>query len=230
MPPEHRRRLSIIIPALDEADTLPGLLDDLQAFRRQGHEVLLVDGGSADTTIETAGPRVDRVIRAARGRAVQLNRGARAAQGEVLWFLHADSRVSAGSAEAIETHCRASRPWGRFDVRLSGDAWLFRVIERMMNLRSCLTGIATGDQGIFVLSEVFRRVDGFPEIALMEDIALSRRLRRLARPACLHAPRLQTSSRRWEQSGILRTIWLMWRLRLAYALGVSPEALAARYR
>jgi rSAM/selenodomain-associated transferase 2 len=224
------KRISIIIPALDEAETLPWLLGDLQVFRGRGHEILVVDGGSRDSTIAIAQADADRVIEAPKGRAIQLNQGARAASGEVLWFLHADSRISPESVDAIEAHCNASRPWGRFDVRLSGGAWVFRVIERMMNLRSCLTGIATGDQGIFVLREVFDRIDGVPAIALMEDVALSRRLRRLSRPVCVHAPQLQTSSRRWEQSGILRTVWLMWRLRLAYALGASPDELAARYR
>jgi hypothetical protein len=119
--------------------------------------------------------------------------------------------------------------WGRFDLRLSGSAWPLRIIERMINLRSRLSGIATGDQGIFVRREVFEAAGGYPPIALMEDVALSRALRRRARPACLRPP-LLTSSRRWEQRGILRTVLLMWRLRLAYALGVSPERLARQYR
>jgi rSAM/selenodomain-associated transferase 2 len=223
-------QLSIIIPALDEAQTLPGLLADLQAIRREGHEVLLVDGGSRDATVTLATPAVDRVIHSAPGRAVQQNNGARAARGEILWFLHADSRIATEAVTAILHGCGADRPWGRFDVRLSGRGWPLRIIERMMNLRSRLSGIATGDQGLFVRREVFHELGGFPPIALMEDVALSRRLRRLARPCCIRTPRLLTSSRRWEERGILRTVWLMWRLRLAFALGASPDTLAARYR
>lgn len=223
-------QLSIIIPTLNEEQALPGLLSDLQTLRSAGHQVIVVDGGSRDATIAIAGPLVDTLIHSEPGRARQLNRGARAALGETLWFLHADSRLPADALPALIGRIGQGRPWGRFDVRLSGSAWSFRVIERLMNLRSRLTGIATGDQGIFVRRRAFEDVGGFPEIALMEDIALSRLLRRRSRPLCIGSPRLQTSSRRWEEHGIASTIWLMWRLRLAYALGASPADLAARYR
>ncbi len=221
-------RIAIVIPTLDEADHIGALLSDLAPLRAQGHEVILVDGGSTDATPTLAASGVDRVLATGRGRAVQMNTGARTAGGEVLWFLHADSRVPPGAAEALLTACRQRARWGRFDVRLSGPHPFLRLVERSMNLRSRLTGIATGDQGIFVTRDAFAQVGGFPEIPLMEDIALSKRLRRLARPACLRPP-LLTSSRRWETRGVLRTILLMWRLRLAYALGADPAGLARRY-
>lgn len=221
-------RLSIIIPTLNEAEHIGALLTDLTPLRAAGHEVILVDGGSVDATRALAASGVDRVLESQRGRAVQMNAGAQIAGGEILWFLHADSRVPPGAAEALLTACRAGACWGRFDVRLSGRHPLLRLVERGMNARSCLTALATGDQGIFVTRDAFDRVGGFPEIPLMEDIALSKCLRRLARPACLRPP-LLTSSRRWETRGIVRTILLMWRLRLAYALGADPARLARRY-
>ncbi|MBK5929884.1 TIGR04283 family arsenosugar biosynthesis glycosyltransferase [Halochromatium salexigens] len=222
-------RLSIIIPTLNEADAIVALLGDLAALRAAGHELILVDGGSTDTTQALAEPLVDRLLAAPRGRAAQMNVGAQAATGELLWFLHADSRVPAATAEALLAAAHTGVRWGRCDVRLSGRHPLLRVIERAMNLRSCLSGIATGDQGLFVTRADFTAVGGFPDIPLMEDIALSRRLRRLARPLCLR-PALITSSRRWESRGILRTMVLMWRLRLAYALGADPARLARLYR
>lgn len=222
--------VSIIIPARNEAQAIPGLLHDLVPLRAAGHEVLVVDGGSRDGTACAAQPLVDRVLDAPTGRAAQMNAGAAVATGDVLWFLHADSRLHPDALQALLLAIDAGRPWGRFDVRLSGASMQFRVIESMMNLRSCLTGIATGDQGVFVDRQLFERVGGFPNLPLMEDIALSRALRRLTRPACIRAPRLQTSSRRWEQHGTVRTVLLMWRLRLAYARGADPATLARQYR
>jgi rSAM/selenodomain-associated transferase 2 len=176
-----------------------------------------------------AGPFVDAVLSAQRGRAYQMNAGASAAVGDVLLFLHADTRVPDDVAERVCAAMGSSGAlWGRFDVRLSGHQWWARMIEFAMNVRSRLTGIATGDQAIFVRRRVFSRLGGFPEIPLMEDIALSRRLKRLARPICLRA-RVTTSSRRWERQGWVRTVLLMWRLRLAYALGVSPATLVRAY-
>ena len=224
-------RLSVIVPALDEAGCIGALLEDLAPLRSGGHEVLLVDGGSSDGTPAMAAGQIDCCITAPRGRARQMNAGAAAAAGEVLWFLHADTRLpAAAAAQAVLDAVARGRSWGRFDVRLSGRQPLLRLVERGMNLRSCLSRIATGDQGIFVTRELFERCGGFPDIPLMEDIALSRALRRQAAPACLHRPRLQTSSRRWERDGVLRTVFLMWRLRLAYALGTAPETLARLYR
>lgn len=223
-------RLSVIIPALNEAAVIESLLSSLQSLRGQSVELILVDGGSRDATVDLARPLVDQLIESPPGRAVQMNAGARSAEGEVFWFLHADSLVTARHGEAIIACLRQSAAgWGRFDITLSGRQRLLRVVELMINLRSCLTGIATGDQGIFVRRGLFQAVGGFAELPLMEDIQLSSRLRRRGRPLCLR-PRLVTSSRRWEERGILRTILLMWQLRLAYALGIDPVWLAKRYR
>ena len=222
-------RLSVIVPTLNEADAIVPLLDDLAPLRASGNEVIVVDGGSGDATRRLAAARSDRVLDSGRGRAAQMNAGAAAASGDVLWFVHADTRIPDGAAPALcERHAQGGQ-WGRFDIRLSGRRWPLRIIERMMNLRSCVTGIATGDQGIFVKRALFERVGGFPGIELMEDIALSKTLRRIQRPACLKQ-QLITSSRRWEERGILQTILLMWRLRLAYFLGADPKKLARLYR
>lgn len=223
-------RISIVVPALNEAARIVATLTPLQPLRAQGHEIIVVDGSSDDGTTERARPLCDRVLTAPRGRACQMNVGAQAAYGDVLWFLHADTRASMGSAEALLTAlARAGRDWGRFDVRLSGAHPLLRLVETLMNLRSRWTGIATGDQGLFVRRDLFVRVGGFPDIPLMEDIALSRALKCHGPPICLRE-RLVTSSRRWERDGIVRTILLMWRLRFAYWRGVSPQRLAALYR
>lgn len=221
-------QLSIIVPALNEAGCIRELLRQLQALRAQGHEVIVVDGGSCDATVALAQPLVDQLLPAPAGRALQMNIGAQAARGRVLWFVHADTRVPEKAAPVIIESVAHAAGWGRFDVRLSGDRLLLRLVERMMNWRSRFTGIATGDQGIFVTRELFERVGGFTAMPLMEDIDLSRRLKREQRPLCLRDT-LTSSSRRWEQKGIVRTIALMWVLRLAYFLGVPPARLAMHY-
>lgn len=222
-------RLSIVVPTFNEALTLQETLQRLQSLRVVGHEVLLVDGGSSDGTQTLAKPLVDRVMQAPRGRARQMNVGASVATGDVLLFLHADTTLPEATPRLL---CAALRrpgvAWGRFDVRLSGQQFRYRIIEFFMNLRSRLTGIATGDQALFVKRDVFQQLGGFPDLPLMEDLALSRRLKRQARPICLQA-RVTTSSRRWERDGWLRTVLLMWGLRLAFALGVSPARLARVY-
>jgi rSAM/selenodomain-associated transferase 2 len=223
-------RLSVIVPALDEGAGIAAALRTLEPIRARGGEVILVDGGSTDDTIERARPFVDRVIESAPGRAIQMNAGAAVADGDWLWFMHADSRIDAAAIYDLEIVARRSRRrWARFGVRLSGQRLLFRAVAFFMNTRSCLTGIATGDQGIAVERALFDSVGGYPEQPLMEDIALSRRLRALHYPACLPV-RITTSSRRWEQRGAWRTIWLMWSLRFAYWRGAEPAALARRYR
>ncbi|MCG6966457.1 MAG: TIGR04283 family arsenosugar biosynthesis glycosyltransferase [Chromatiaceae bacterium] len=222
-------RLSVIVPTLNEQEHIGALLHDLASLRSAGHEVILVDGSSSDATRAVAAAWVDRIVEAKRGRASQMNAGAHAASGGVLWFLHADTRLVQGAGDAVLQAVADGRAWGRFDVRLSGQQRLLRVVETLMNLRSRISGVATGDQGIFVTRAAFSAVGGFPAIPLMEDIALCKLLRRQARPACIRRPRLQTSSRRWEEHGILRTIVLMWRLRLAYALGTEPAELVRRY-
>jgi rSAM/selenodomain-associated transferase 2 len=218
---DARLKLSVVVPVLDEAAGIRAALEALAPLRSRGHEVIVVDGGSSDRTVEIAEGLCDRVLRAQRGRAAQMNAGARVATGDVLVFLHADTRLPPGADQLIPN----SSTWGRFDVEIEGRHPLLTLVACAMNLRSRLTGIATGDQAIFVRRDAF---PGFPEIALMEDVALSKVLKRRGAPACLRQ-RVVTSGRRWESRGVLRTILLMWRLRLFYFLGVSPERLARRY-
>jgi rSAM/selenodomain-associated transferase 2 len=217
-------RLSIIVPALDEAPGIVRTLEALAPLRARGHEVIVVDGGSADGTPALAAPLADRVLAAPRGRARQMNAGAAAAGGDVLVFLHADTLLPENADRAVLQAVRHAA-WGRFDVRIEGRSRLLALVAAAMNLRSRLTGIATGDQAIFVRRDRFA---GYPEIALMEDVAFSRRMKRVSPPACLGAAVL-TSGRRWEKHGVVRTILLMGWLRLAYFLGASPDALARRY-
>jgi rSAM/selenodomain-associated transferase 2 len=221
-------RLSVIIPTRNEASTLPLLLADLASLRAAGAELIVVDGGSSDATRELAAARVDRLLEASAGRARQMNAGAAVARGDYLWFVHADTRI-AGAAIHHLLEALAERPlWGRFDVRLSGPGLALRLVGAMISLRSRVTGVATGDQGIFVERRSFAALGGYADIPLMEDIELSRRLKRRARPRCVRPP-LSTSSRRWERDGIWRTVLLMWRLRLAYYCGASPDQLARQY-
>ncbi|MDS4042288.1 MAG: TIGR04283 family arsenosugar biosynthesis glycosyltransferase [Candidatus Competibacter sp.] len=223
-------RISIVLPVLNEEPHIVACLGVLQPPRGQECELIVADGGSRDRTAALAEPLADRVIVAPRGRAAQMNAGAREAGGEILWFLHADSLPPPEAVTLIRAALTdPNRHWGRFDVRLSGRQPSLRVVETLMNLRSRLTGIATGDQGIFVRRELFERVGGYPAIALMEDVTLSRLLKRHGgRPVCLRR-RLRTSSRRWEREGVARTILLMWGLRLAYFLGADPDRLARIY-
>jgi rSAM/selenodomain-associated transferase 2 len=221
-------RISLVIPCLNEAATCVRRLEDLQHLRREGHELILVDGGSEDGTLELSRPLVDLAMASPPGRAAQMNLGAEAARGDLLWFLHLDTGLPDGAAAQVQKAATEGPGWGRFDVRLSGSRPMFRLIERMMNLRSRLTGMVTGDQCMFVRRDLFEQVGGFPRIALMEDLAISRRLKRIARPACLRS-RVVTSSRRWERDGVWRTIFLMWFLRAAYFLGADPDRLARVY-
>ena len=220
---------SIIVPALDEARGIAATLAALAPLRARGTEVIVVDGGSRDATAQIAAPLCDRLLAAPRGRASQMNAGARASHGEILVFLHADSRLPQGALEAIDAALAAPRhAWGRFDVRIEGRSPLLALVAFAMNLRSRLTGIATGDQAIFVRRAAFEQVGGFPAIPLMEDVAISSALKRVSPPACL-SQRVATSGRRWESRGVLATVALMWRLRFAYALGADPHRLARRY-
>jgi rSAM/selenodomain-associated transferase 2 len=221
-------RLSIVIAALDEAARIEGQLTALGPLREHGAEVIVVDGGSADRTVENARALADRVLAAPRGRASQMNAGAATAGGNVLLFLHADTRLPPGADRLVAAALAGGALWGRFDVAIEGRHSMLGVIAWFMNRRSRLTGIATGDQAVFVRKDVFEQVGGFPDIALMEDIALSRALLRLARPACL-AARVTTSGRRWEERGVLRTVLTMWRLRLGFWLGRDPHRLALAY-
>ena len=223
-------RLSIIVPALEESAGITATLAALQPLRAQGHEVVVVDGGSRDATLLIARLLADRAFVAPRGRAAQMNAGAAKATGDVFLFLHADSRLPDTAASAVAAALGRGAQWGRFDVRIAGRPWILKIVAPAMNLRSRMTGIATGDQGIFVARDLFERAGGFPLLPLMEDVALSATLKRLAgRPACL-AERIVTSGRRWETHGPWRTIFTMWRLRLAYARGADPAQLARLYR
>ena len=222
-------RLSIIMPALDEGEGIVASLDALAELRGLGVEVIVVDGGSRDATVQRARMRADHVIPAPRGRAAQMNAGAAIASGDVFVFLHADTRLPREAERLVlDGLARSGHDWGRFDVVIEGRHPVLGLVGFMMNLRSRITGIATGDQAIFVKREAFRSAGGFPEIPLMEDIALSRRLKRTSRPLCIHACAV-TSGRRWENRGVLRTILLMWRLRLAYYFGADPAKLARQY-
>ena len=222
--------LSIVVPMLNEAANLPALIAHLSIWRERACEVVLVDGGSDDGSVELARAAGLRVIDSARGRALQMNAGAALCGGEILLFLHDDTRLP-DAADVAVCHALTSpaRHWGRFDVRIEGRPAMLRVVAAAMNLRSRLSGIATGDQAIFVRRTLFETVGGFPELALMEDIALSARLRKHAWPVCLRA-RVRTCGRRWEQRGVWRTIVLMWRLRWAYWRGVPAERLAEAYK
>ncbi len=223
-------KLSIIIPSLNEAEQIIDTLTPLQALRQRGHEIILADGGSFDNTLELASPLVDYCLQGKAGRGQQMNHGASVATGDVLCFIHADTRCPDNLDQLLsETLCKSKKIWGRFDIRLSSPYWVYRIIEWFMNKRSCLTGVATGDQGIFICRNIFTKISGFAEFPLMEDIEISKRLRKISRPVCIHRIPLITSSRRWEKNGILRTMLQMWSLRLRYFLGSSVTALAREY-
>ena len=209
-----------------------GVVDTLQALepvRARGHEVIVVDAGSNDRTVELARPLCDRVVVSQRGRAVQMNAGAAMAKGDLLLFLHADTRLPEHALDHLAAFMDSTRAWGRFDVRLSGERLLFRIIAWFMNQRSRLTGICTGDQAMFVRRDTFEALGGFHPMPLMEDVELSRRLCLVSRPFCIKMP-VVTDSRRWQKHGTWRTIFLMWQLRWRYWRGESPESLAQLYR
>ena len=217
------------MPVLDEAAGIDATLGALAPLRLRGHELIVVDGGSHDGTPQRAAECADRVLASARGRARQMNTGAAVARGDVLLFLHADTTLPPRADALIDAALAGGARWGRFDVRIAPGPPALRVVAALMNLRSRLSGIATGDQAIFVERGLFEAVGGYAELPLMEDIELSRRLRAFARPACLR-PRATTSGRRWQRHGVWRTVWLMWRLRWRYWRGEAPERLAALYR
>ena len=223
-------RFSIIVPMLNEAPGMSGVLARLVELERQGCEILIVDGGSDDGSVALAERAGFRVLASTKGRARQMNLGAAKATGDVLLFLHADTLLPEGAlANVRQTMLKTDAVWGRFDVVIDGAHPMLRVIARLMNRRSRWTGIATGDQAIFVSRAAFDAVGGYPDQPLMEDIELSKRLKRIGPPACLRA-RVATSGRRWESRGVWRTVLLMWRLRWAYWRGTPAEQLAQRYR
>lgn len=227
MPPV---RLSVVIPALNEAAGIAATLEALAPLVARGVHVVVADGGGNDGTVALAQAGGAQVVHAPRGRAFQMNAGAQQATGELLLFLHADTRLPPDADRLIaEALANGPQVWGRFDVRIDGQPRTLRVIAAFMNWRSRWTGIATGDQALFMTRTAFDAVGGFPAQPLMEDIEMSARLLKISRPACLHA-RVITSGRRWETRGVWRTVLLMWRLRFAYWRGAAPERLAALYR
>ena len=222
-------KVSIIIPVLNEGEGIATALDALAVLRALGTEVIVVDGGSRDATIQRARPRADRVILAPRGRALQMNAGAEKAAGDVLLFLHADTNLPPDADHVVLSGLeRSGHAWGRFDVKIEGRSPVLRVIAWLMNIRSRLTGIATGDQAMFVRRAAFQAAGGFPAIPLMEDIALCKRLKLVSPPLCVRDC-VVTSGRRWEKNGVINTMVLMWRLRLAYFCGADPKKLAQQY-
>lgn len=224
------KRLSIIVPTLNEAAQIENTLLVAQELRLYGAEVIVVDGGSSDDTVTLATPLADKVLNAPCGRAKQMNSGAATADGETLLFLHADTLLPDRADRLILAGLAAGdRVWGRFDVCIAGEPVMLKVISRLMNWRSRLTGIATGDQAIFMQRDAFAAVGGFPDQPLMEDIELSVRLKRLSPPLCLRTA-VMTSGRRWEARGVWRTMLLMWWLRLAYFMGARSETLVQHYR
>lgn len=221
--------ISIVMPVLNEAAGIVPTLAALAPLRARGVEVIVVDGGSSDDTVALATPWADSVLVFPGGRARQMNAGAARATGEVLLFLHADTQLAAGADELVVEALRGNAAWGRFDVRIDGAPWMLRVVATLMNLRSRWSGIATGDQAIFMRRALFDAVGGFPDQPLMEDVEISRRLRAVSRPVCLRA-KVRTSGRRWESRGVWSTIFLMWRLRWRYWRGEPAAALAEAYR
>lgn len=220
-------KFSIIIPALNEQHGIKSCLLALQQYRNKA-EIILVDGGSLDQTISIAVPLVDKVLKSVKGRARQMNVGANSAQGDLFIFLHADTYLP-GNALALIRENIDGAAWGRFDIRLTGSHWMLTIIAQMMNWRSRLTGIATGDQVIFVTKTAFNSINGYANIALMEDIDLCQRLKKLSSPLCL-AAKVHSSARRWQEFGVFKIIVLMWSLRLGYFFAENPEVLAQLYK
>ncbi len=232
MPPEschnhHKMNtpsLSIIIPVLDEEDFLGSLLKRLP----DDVEVIVVDGGSRDASVQDATASGCIVIKSRKGRACQMNAGAKVASGDLLLFLHADCLLPRNFMTELEAFWHSDQVWGRFDIKIESRHLIYRLIEKLMNLRSQYTGMCTGDQAIFVQKTLFDKIGGFPDIALMEDIELSKGLAKITKPYVVQDP-VRTSARRWVDGGVVRTILLMWRLRLMYFFGASPDRLVRSY-
>lgn len=224
------KKISIILPVRNESNLIVPQLQRLQAYRERGHELIIVDGESSDDTLAKVGHFADKVDSSPMGRARQMNHGASLATGDVLLFLHVDTTLPEQADQLINLALSENASaWGWFNIRLSNSRFGYRLIGNMMNIRSRLTSVCTGDQAIFVQRELFQSIKGFPVIALMEDIAIAKLLRsqggRPARPIGL----AETSSRRWEEKGLLSTVLLMWKLRFLYFIGISPARLVTMY-
>jgi rSAM/selenodomain-associated transferase 2 len=227
----HTNKISFIIPCLNEEDNIRATLLPLQSLRQRGHEIIIGDGGSTDNTISSAKNLYDQLVSSKKGRALQMNSAAKLSSNDILCFLHADTLAPENIDSLILDGLQNSyKIWGRFNINLSGKHWLFRIIEASINIRSCISGVASGDQGIFIYRNVFDKINGFKPMPLMEDIDFSKRLKETSRPICISNSPLITSSRRWERHGILRTVFLMWRLRLKFFMGVPTEQLENLYR
>ena len=225
---DNKVLVSIIIPTLNESASIEDNLQRLQSLRKQGFECIVADGGSSDGTVSLARPLVDRLVRCPAGRSRQMNVASTYAKGQWLLFLHADTELPSDIQNWQEFIANTELFWGYFKIRLSGRSPMFRVIEKAVNWRSFLTEVATGDQCIFVRKNVFDSMGLFPDIPLMEDVAISKCLRSRGKPV-LWRSAVTTSSRRWEDKGIFNTILLMWLLRFAYFVGVSPRRLHRFY-
>ena len=223
------KTISVVLPVRNEAGLIREQLQRLQCYRAKGHEVIVIDGGSVDATVEQTEGLVDRCEVSIAGRSNQMNQGASQSKGDILLFLHADTELPTNADECIcnALTAQGSR-WGWFDVKLSKPQLAFRVVASMMNWRARLTSVSTGDQALFVERGLFQEIGGFPQLALMEDIAISKVLRGRGRPAS-PVGLVTTSSRRWEEKGLISTILLMWRLRFLYFFGVKPQRLRDMY-
>ncbi len=226
----HSLRLSIVIPCLNEADNILNTLNALQPARKRGCEIILSDGGSTDNTLSIAKKNVDKIIHSKAGRAIQMNNGAEKSNGDIICFLHADT-ITPDNVDKIILSAldRSNKQWGFFKIKLNHKHFIFRIIEWFINTRSSLSKVATGDQGIFITKTTFNKLSGFANIALMEDIELTKRLKKISSPIVIKQV-LLTSSRRWEKHGIVNTVFLMWQLRLRYFFGASPLSLAKKYQ
>ncbi len=223
-------KLSIIIPCLNEEANIEATLKPLQTLRERGHEIILGDASSTDNTVTLATSLCDKIISCEKGRAAQMNAGANEATGDILCFIHADTLCPENLDRIIIHELKTTHYlWGHFNIKLSSSKPVFRLIESLINIRSCITGIASGDQGIFIYRHIFKRLSGYSPIPLMEDIEISRRLKKISKPVCIKNRPLITSSRRWEKHGVLRTVLLMWTLRLKYSLGTPAEKLVTQY-
>lgn len=221
--------LSIIIPVFNESLTIKSTLINLIPLIKEGHELIIIDGGSDDDTVDICNHYTTNVFVSNKGRAAQMNCGAAKASNDMLVFLHADTILPENSAYLItNSFCTSNKEWGHFKARLNGDKFILRIIEFFMNSRSCITGIVTGDQAIFIRKTLFDRINGFKNIPLMEDIEISKSLKKYSKPICIKSSVI-TSSRRWETNGYLKTIVLMWKLRLLYFFGVPANKLVKLY-
>ncbi|MDF1588551.1 MAG: TIGR04283 family arsenosugar biosynthesis glycosyltransferase [Gammaproteobacteria bacterium] len=223
------KSLALIVPVLNEAENLTFLVTLLSTLKQSQDEIVIVDGGSTDGSQQLLAELNLETVSAPKGRASQMNAGAMHSDADILVFLHADTELPANALDLIRKAIADGADWGRFDVRISGKHPMLHIIALLMNWRSRLTAIATGDQVIFMRRELFNAVGGFPEQPLMEDIEISKRLKKISRPACL-SDKVITSGRRWQKHGIWKTIVLMWWLRFAYWRGVPASTLAEYYR